>query len=142
MKEDFVTFEISKKLYNLGFKEPCLFAFAEGSSDVLPNRKVAKREGESISVQDLYQSGYSFYVARCDAPTISQVLKWLREEKNLHIEIWYNTQYTAKKLKGFQFVVTPICENPQCETDLELYCDYETAAIKGIEYVLDNMIIV
>lgn len=76
----------------------------------------------------------------CVCPTISQVLKWLREEKNIHIEIWYNTQYTAKKLKGFQFVVTPICENPQCETDLELYCDYETAAIKGIEYVIEKLI--
>ena len=100
-----------------------------------------RKKGFNIDTDFCYnQAGSIIRVGSCPAPQIHEVLKWLREEKKIHIEVWWQTQYTAKNLKGFQFVVTPICENPQRETDLELYCDYETAAVKGIEYVIDNLI--
>lgn len=112
MSKDYVSKEIARKLQEKGF-EWCRVTTYN------PKTKVKNNHIE---------------------PTISQVLKWLREEKKLYIEIWWLTQHTTKNLKGFQFIITPMCENPQRETDLELYCDYETAAIKGIEYVIDNVI--
>lgn len=152
MTEEFVTFEISKKLYRLGFKEPSLFAFAEGGSAVLPNRRAAKREGESISVQDLYQSGYSFYVARYDAPTISQVLKWLREEKRIFVavnigywiddskKLFYDKSANSPTLKGYYFGVWQL-DNLNDENGHSGYFrTFKEAVIAGIEYALDNLI--
>jgi len=127
MKEDFVTYELAVKLKEKGFNDEC-HAYYEPLKHCLNLSRVFKKN----SLAENYNC--------ITAPTISQVLKWLREEKKIYIEIWWLTQHTTKNLKGFQFVVTPLCENPQRETDLELYCDYETAAIKGIEYVIDNLI--
>lgn len=141
MKEDFVTYELAVKLKDKGFKEKCYAYYYPKGSGLIFNQN----QFRGGIVEDCLYSNNSL-PNECmasdfvDAPTISQVLKWLREEKKLYIEIWWLTQHTIKNLKGFQFVVTPICENPQRETDLELYCDYETAAIKGIEYVIDNWI--
>lgn len=146
MNEDFVTLDIAKKLKSKGFKEKCL-AHYDCYGVLSPSTYIETWDANNCEDLD-----YTFFLRSFneglldtigivyDAPTIAQVLKWLREEKKLYIEIWWLTQHTTKNLKGFQFVVTPICENPQRETDLELYCDYETAAIKGIEYVLNNLI--
>lgn len=134
--DDFVSFEISKKLKLSGFRDGCIATY-NCSGELFYNKYDLMYSSDVPFVHSRNSLKFS---GRWDSPTISQVLKWLREEKNIHIEIWWQTQYTAKNLNGFQFVVTPICENPQCETDLELYCDYETAALKGIEYVIDNLI--
>jgi hypothetical protein len=75
------------------------------------------------------------------APTISQVLKWLREEKLILIGLspmqeydgnemieWCSTIYKADKQGGMSWME-------------ELYYEsYEQAALAGIEYVLDNLI--
>lgn len=74
------------------------------------------------------------------APTISQVLKWLREEKKIHIIVeiadggWYNTKYPNirwenGKLKSDKYIMS--FKNKE---------SYEQAALAGIEYVLDNLI--
>lgn len=123
MKEYFVTYNLAVKLKDKGYPQNGNHYYNEKGNIDIP--------AYNLSDEDMSDT---------IAPQIHEVLKWLREEKNLHIEIWWHTQYTAKNLKGFQFVVTPICENPQCETDLELYCNYETAALNGIEYVIDNLI--
>lgn len=141
MKEDFVGYDLAVKLKEKGFKEKCIANYWEKINEHTPSFLVEDNMKEDVSILDLLSNHNSAeWSPFIDAPTISQVLKWLRKEKNIHIEVWWQTKYTAKNLKGFQFVVTPICENPQSETDLELYCDYETAAIKGIEYVIDNLI--
>lgn len=75
-------------------------------------------------------------------PTISQVLKWLRDEKNMHIEMsLYNGKYNY-----YVDSVTQICEDDlfhKClneDTVNEEYATYELAALAGVEYVLDNLI--
>ena len=68
------------------------------------------------------------------APTISQVLKWLREEKGWVVIVklyetdgWY---YFFQDMKGECYI-----------TGTDYHFDsYEQAAIAGIEYVLDNLI--
>lgn len=124
MSKEYVSKELARKLQEKGY----------------PLKKVYRQDGAPL-FYDLPQDHPDW--SQCDAwylPSIWEVLKWLREEKKLYIEIWWLTQHTTKNLKGFQFIITPMCENPQRETDLELYCDYETTAIKGIEYVIDNLI--
>ena len=73
------------------------------------------------------------------APTISQVLKWLREEKKMHIIVevadsgWYYTVYPNIRW-----------ENGNLKSDKYIMSfkkkdSYEQATLAGIEYVLDNL---
>ena len=76
MNEDIVTFELAKKLKEKGFPQRTF-----GSYDM---------------IGFTFFSDGTFYKDGCichkdeayTAPTIYQVLKWLREKKKLHIEIY------------------------------------------------------
>ena len=109
MKEEFVTFEIAKNLKEKGFDEYCEYGhFLEGGQGIL----------------------YT--------PTISQVLKWLREEKKLFVE-------TSLFKYGYEsYVQSTIFEEDKDYTNTwrveGFHSTYEQAAIAGIEYVLNNLI--
>ena len=121
--EDFVPYELAKKLKEKGFREKCYKHY-------YPNIK-------DWFISSLPECGnYSSYL---DAPTISQVLKWLREEKKMFVQI-----------SLFQY-----CYD-YCILDTEMvYYDnehkvlhqgptgysYNEAALAGIEYILDNNLI-
>lgn len=64
-------------------------------------------------------------------PTISRVLKWLREEKKYYISIGYNGDYS------YEIVGIEDGEFVAAEDD---YNTHEEAALAGIEYLLDNVI--
>ena len=70
-----------------------------------------------------------------DAPTISQVLKWLREEKKIYLElvIEVDAEYMCDIYK---FDVKPI----ECIGSTDYFKTYELAALAGIKYTLDNLI--
>ena len=136
---EIVSFEIAQKLKEKGFKEKCFAYYASYDATLFYN-KSNFRGGivddclysynslrESVSTSELI-----------DAPTISQVLKWLREEKKLFVQI-----------SLFQY-----CYD-YCILDTEMvYYDnehkvlhqgptgysYNEAVLAAIEYVLDNLI--
>jgi hypothetical protein len=67
-------------------------------------------------------------------PTISQSLKWLREEKKIAINIEF-IPYT------WQYKVIDMSFERRFEPcGITLFSEYEEAALAGIEYVLDNLI--
>lgn len=130
--EDFVTFGIAKKLKEKGFKEECLYHYIE--DDLVDNI------GSPITNNQLWFSHNRFdniwYRDNYDAPTISQVLKWLREDKKIHIN-------TDIRFDGYWFFdVWIIEENNVREAGFDNidYPSYEEAALAGIKYVLDNLI--
>jgi hypothetical protein len=131
--EDLVTFEIAKKLKEKGFREEC-FARYYCSDKAYFERNSYHPNTESIfycynNDEDLSR----FYI---DAPTISQVLKWLREEKN--IILTPNPSYfEGDCCLGWDCDVWASGNYDYCCVD---YKTYEQAAIAGIEYVLDNLI--
>lgn len=129
--EDFVPFELSVKLKEEGFNTPFYFYYR-------------------MDDKFLRHANITNPLVYCDkiddevviAPTISQVLKWLRKEKKIHIEIFlYDGKYSY-----FVKSITQICEDDlfhKClneDTADEEYDTYEQAALIGIEYVLDNLI--
>lgn len=76
-----------------------------------------------------------------NTPTISQVLKWLREKKKIHIEmLLYDGTYSylIKSIDKIDKDVFHKCLNE--DTTDEEYDTYEEAALAGIEYVLNNLI--
>ena len=140
---EIVSFEIAKKLKEKGFREKCLTYYdvddnvgllynTEYSIDGLPYQYTdllaSHNTGEGRQLDDSDNC--------VDAPTISQVLKWLRAEKNIHIGFGYSPR------KKWRYVVMYMDDrfynNPTLAVDGSL--KIEQAALAAIEYVLDNLI--
>lgn len=123
--EDFVTFELAKKLKEKGYPQHItddayiVDNYGEEECDI----------GDRLPIPLVPD-----YMDDVAAPTISQVLKWLREEKKMHIKIavwtegWYNE--VCEFGKGI----------PVFQGQSEDHDTYEEAALAGIEYVIDNLI--
>ena len=140
--EDFVPFELAKKLKEKGFT--CKYPFAMYNE--LGSYCPLTTSSDYVTCESGYK--YRCYYDYNDfdendfiAPTISQVLKWLREEKFILIGLspmqeydgnemieWCSTIYKADKQGGMSWI------------EEFYYESYEQAAIAGIEYVLDNLI--
>lgn len=140
--EDFVTFEIALKLKEKGFKEECI-AYYHTDGELLYNRD-QYRGGNYKSLLRSYNSLPKNPIGceQIDAPTISQVLKWLREEKEIYIECFlYDGTYSY-----FIKSITQICKDDlfhEClneDTTDEEYTTYEQAALAGVAYCLENLI--
>ena len=116
--ENFVPFETAKKLKEKGFREKCYRHYYPDSKDWFLS---------SSPECDNY-SGY------LDIPTISQVLKWLREDKDLFIQIMF-----IDKSSYYYEVIDIATDKVKCSVG-----DYkdspELAALAGVEYVVDNLI--
>lgn len=117
--EDFVPFELAKKLKEKGFREKV-------------NAYYGKRENifNIHPALDMNDSDY-----RTSAPTISQVLKWLREEKEFHIviDVW-------RGVWGCGVLSLPSGNSQYWIGYREDIKSYELAALAGIEYAIDNLI--
>lgn len=123
---DFVTFEIAKKLKEKNFI---------GNVEIGLQCGFYYKDGEDI---DVFYDGYNNADVAADEylrPIISQVLKWLREEKKIYLElvIVVDGEYMCDIYK---IDARPI----ECLGSTEYSKTYEEAALAGIEYVLDNLI--
>ena len=114
-------FEIAKKLKEKGFKTE--------------NTNWCYLDGNLVQVKKYINiSPYEY------APTISQVLKWLREKKKIHLIVeisdsgWYYTYYSNIRWKGDRL------KSDKYFTSFKTNSSYELAAIAGINYVIDNLI--
>ena len=138
MNEDFVPFEIAKKLKEKGFDEECLCHYID--ADLVYNIQNPITNHQLWFCHNKYDN--IWHRDNIDAPTISQVLRWLREEKEYHIEFVGNAC-------GYLFIISDIpskggtdryCSDYSGPNDGGTWDSYEEAAIAGIEYTLDNLI--
>jgi hypothetical protein len=128
--EDFVTFEIAKKLKEKGFPQVTFGNYNMQSACYIEDGR-------------FYENGCITEVSRAyTAPTIYQTLKWLREEKGLHIEIiansdgyWYIVSHTPRRGCSNLYRCYDGGTNDAGEWD-----DYEECTLSAIEYVLENLI--
>ena len=139
MNEDFVSFELAKKLKDKGFV--CKYPFAM-YNELGVFHELYTSCDETLVNCTLGKRGYydydDFDECDCVAPTISQVLKWLREEKGISLNIY--PSYFANLLYWTCDVISFIGEisiEKRLGGDVKTY---EEAAIYGLEYVLDNLI--
>ena len=137
--KDFVNFDIANKLKEKGFKEQCLAYYTKDSCFYYNTSYGSDVENafKSFNSRPNHICG-----KRIDAPTISQVLKWLRDEKKLHIEFVGNAC-------GYLYIVSDIpseggtdryCSDYSGPNDGGTWDKYEDCALNAIQYVLDNLI--
>ena len=119
--EDFVPFQMAIKLKEKGLilsKEYIFGAYDE--------------DGDLFSMLE-----YNIEEYWCAyAPTISQVLKWLRETKNIEVVASFSYR---NKVWGYQVGDMTLLEDSILSYDYS-FPTYEEAALAGIEYVLNNLI--
>jgi hypothetical protein len=145
--KDFVNYNLALKLKEKDFKEKCLAYYdvednvgllynTQYSDDLCPcqytDLLISYNSGDIVS--NLDDSGNCI-----DAPTISQVLKWLREEKEIDIllqPIFLYNENNREREYGIE-IYAPQLNKP---THLDYFKNWEKGAIAGIEYVLDNLI--
>lgn len=129
--EDFVTFNLAVELKEKGFNIPFYF-FYRTDDKLLHHANITNPlvYGEWVDDEVII------------APTIEQVLKWLRNEKNMYIEMFlYNGKYSYY-IKS----TTQICKDDlfhEClseDTTNDEYDTYEQAARAGIEYAINILI--
>ena len=118
--DDYVSFDIAKKLKKKGFN------------------KYSDRSYTKIGLfndTETYKSTNEFY---CYAPTIYQVLKWLREKKEVDLVIEPIFCYDKKTHReyGVRVFAPPLNKPVQCG----YFNKWEKASIAGIKYVLDKLI--
>ena len=139
--EDFVTFEIAKKLKEKGFKEECLLHYTNTGNFLSNSIDTYYRPNQELDYSDFqecFNNGNS--IGLVDAPTISQVLKWLREDKNIHIIVeisdsgWYFTVYPQIRWEN------GILKSDKYIMSFKHKPSYEQAALAGIECAIDNLI--
>jgi len=78
MEKEFVSYEIALELKELGFDEPCLFAYY-GKSDI-SNFK----ESDHVLCGDRHNTSFQ-KDGRVSAPLYQQVFRWFREKYGVHM---------------------------------------------------------
>jgi phage pi2 protein 07 len=140
---DFVTFELAKKLKEKGFNLNCESFYilkdftAKCVDDCGDLYEVDFTKGDlCLNYPIRYMKYKDSYLS---APTISQVLKWLREKKKIHVEIDIMKAYPEAKLIywGYNIVLIDKYEVYHFEWNSN---SFEQAALAGIEYVLNNLL--
>lgn len=122
---EFVTFEIAKRLKEKGSKIPCIAHYNFDRNVLKFNIGIGCIRGSNVKCMNDENDIYT------DAPTISQVLKWLRVKWDYHICIGYDGEYS--------YDVVRVESSEFCGAN-DGYDSYEEAALAGIKYVIDNLI--
>lgn len=133
--EDFVPRELAIKLKEKGFKEKCYAYYFPVNNELVYNTNQF-RGGILYDNLHSYNSLPNEVLTSdfIDAPTISQVLKWLREN-NIHL-------YTDIDKEGWFFEIKCLKTRVMINTDFfKRHSTCELAALAGIKYVIDNDLI-
>lgn len=151
----FVDKKLAIKLKEKGFDRPCFgWYYIETPTGMTEGELVLNRypcrggtykETLERHIDFQPKEGFVGYINPnvVDAPTIEQVLKWLREEKDIDIVIYpidRNTIYMG----GEKYILSIYCCGKR---DYKIHKDnndkfvkWEDACISGIEYVINNLI--
>ena len=129
---DFVNFKLAQKLKEKGFSLEKTEIYGKFDSDGLFHPQLYFNYIETMDCDEII------------APTISQVLKWLRKEKKISIEpgIHCSLKWMCS-IYGFNDGIedfTQYVNDGVWDTIYILYDSYEQATLAGIEYAINNLI--
>lgn len=142
MNEDFAPFELAVKLKEKGFREKCLLHYENTGGFYSNSVDTYDRPNQELDYSDFlkcFNEGNS--IGLIDAPTISQVLKWLREEKLVLIGLSPMQEYGGDEVIEWCSTVYKTDKQGGLSRKEEFYYQsYEQAALAGVNYCLDNLI--
>jgi hypothetical protein len=141
--KEICNFEIAKKLKEKGFVCDLPFAmYNELGQFALLTTSAPIRKAESCYTYRDYYDYEDFDENDFIAPTIAQVLKWLREEKNIHVSsvLWYKGWYVDIQSFTKEIDEERVRYDVYNEFQSIDYETYEESVIAAIEYVLNNLI--
>jgi hypothetical protein len=129
--ENFVTYDLAVKLKAKGFKQ---------GFNIFGYKLVFSDENTIKYISDIGAYEKNYFGINIPCPAISQVLKWLREEKKIHLIVeisdsgWYytlypNVRWENDKLKSDKYIMS-----------FKHKASYEEAYLAGITWALDNLI--
>ena len=126
MNDDFVTYELAVKLKKKGFDYPCIGHYFNNQ----------------LYIAHYHNAFHSDKDESVAAPTISQVLKWLRKKKHIYVSILpFATHSTINKVAFYYLIEYNSTGQTMEGIEQNTYCaEWKDAALAGIEYVLDNLI--
>ena len=124
----FIDKQLALKLKEKGFDKPCFgYYFIEDKNENNLHKNITCGGDVKNCLRKLSDGKH------IDAPTIEQVLEWLREEK----EIMVFPVYSKNTSRWYCEIVNA----DSLESEKLLFPDsYEDACIAGIEYVINNLI--
>lgn len=141
--ETFVSFDLAKKLKEKGFVCDLPFAmYNELGQFYLLTTSAPIRKAESGYTYRDYYAYEDFDEHDFIAPTIAQVLKWLREEKKIHITpvLWCRGWYVDIQSFTKETDEDGVAYEEKLEFQSIDYEIYEEAVIAGVNYCLENLI--
>lgn len=144
MDEVFVPYKLAVKLEEKGFKQ---------GYNVFGIRPIFSDETTIKFISDIgaYERGY--FGENVSAPTISQVLKWLRKEKKILVLVNIGYCYESDErpfptnpkmepiLKGYYYGIWELDNLNDENAYSEFFETPEQAALAGIKRVIDNNLI-
>lgn len=141
---EFISFDLAKKLKEKGLscKYPLAMYNERGSfcplftsADRNPNIKCVLGSREYYDYDDFDEKDFI-------APTIEQVLEWLRKEKNIHINpvLWHQGWYVNIQVFAEEEDEDGVCLEVDNVFQSPDYESYEEAALAGVNYCLENLI--
>lgn len=120
----FITYEMGKKLKEKGYLHKYnTFGYRPIYSDECTIKFI-----NHIGAYDL-----EYYGEDIPCPSIPEVLKWLREEKQIYVS------GEVEHEEWFEYKIVNLTKNTRMN-GTHVYKTYEKAIIAGIEYVLNNLI--
>lgn len=122
--ENFVPYKLAVKLEQKGFKQ---------GYNIFGYRPIFSDETTIKFISDIGSYENEYFGENISAPTISQVLDWLRKEKNIYVSVEVGHK------DWFEYKIVQIIENTH-GTGTRVYETYPEAILAGIEYVIDNLI--
>ena len=112
--EDYCSYEVANLLKEKGFEGICDYAYSNKGNYF---------EIDRSNFDEVY----------CLRPTLQMAMKWLREEKNIIVNVWYNgagwnAEYYNDEVDNF-YIIADCLSN-----------SYEDAVEAAIKYCLENLI--
>lgn len=145
MKENFLSFELSKKLHECGFtlKHPFAMYDENGRFYALFTSADKNKHNKSIFGNRDYYDYDDFDCNDIPAPTIEQALKWLREEKKIYVITDSFPSYSTKSNVVWIYKLKYNSDGASINFNESLvsFGSYEEATTAGIEYALNNLIL-
>lgn len=131
-----VTFDLAKKLKEIGFKEGCFFYYIPSSKDLIPNINQWRGGNVEDCLYSYNSLGKDAYTSDfVDAPTVSQAVEWLESKHKLFILVdccWAESITWSVSIKSIQ-------SSEEWEVGA-CYHSHGQALLAGIEFILTKII--